>query len=157
MLGEVYIGLGRANSAALPVGEEPSSLFVEGLQVSPLSPRPVNFSGPSACGSGWGRLGWDAAPRGCRLGDAAWQTSRLAMAHCFPIPAETKFQGEFLGMCTHFPNMWVRACPASSFQEEEESESKRVTGYRFMCLQVQVCGQETDVRRSRGHELKIKF
>lgn len=49
---------------------------------------------------------------------------RLAMAHCFPIPAETKFQGEFLGMCTHFPNMWIRACPASSLQEEEESESE---------------------------------
>lgn len=113
LLGKVYMGLRRANSATAPAGEEH---------------RPVNFSGPLACGSGWGRLDWDAAaPRGCRLGDAAWlvaawQTSQLAMAHCFPIPVETKFQGEFLGMCTHFPNMRIRACPAGCLHGEKESD-----------------------------------
>lgn len=143
-------GVEAASLATAPAGEEPSSLFAEEMQVPTLTPQTPELL-RFLSGSGWVRLGWDADPRGCRLGDAAWQTSRLAMARFLPIPAEAKTQGRVPWNVYPLSQLedQGRACPASNLHGEKERESKRVALDRHKCLlKMQVCGQETKCSRA---------
>lgn len=57
------LGAWSANPATAANG-----VLWRGCKLPPLS---MSFSGSSASGSEWVRLGWDAAPRGCK----AWRRS----------------------------------------------------------------------------------